>query len=150
MRRFSKTINFHTDFRWISGPFSHRFFINFHDLFGFEFSIDFCINFSWKIASKIRLEIFFFLTKAVSGGQGGGGCRLWLLFGRVLEESDFWWFFDRQKKRPKTQKNRKNVTLGRRGRVDLGSTAGGRKAQFFESWVLFYCIWLVRFRKFVV
>lgn len=83
------------------------------------------------MAPKLDWKSMFFLTKAVSGGQGGGGCRLWLLLGRVLEESDFLWFFDRQKKHPKTGKNWKNVTLGRQGRVDLVSTAGGRKAQKF-------------------
>ena len=57
IRHFSKTMNFRSDVRWILGLFSHRFFINFHDFFGFEFSIDFCIDFSWKMASKGRPKV---------------------------------------------------------------------------------------------
>ena len=36
------------------------------------------------------------------------------------------------------------------GRVNLGSTAWGRKAQFFESWTHLCCIWTVHFRKYVM
>ena len=84
--------------------------------------------FHGKWPPKLDWKSMFFLTKAVSGGQGGGGCRLWLLFGRVLEESDFWWFFDRQKKRPKTQKKQKKRDFGAPGGCRPG-LAWGRKAR---------------------
>ena len=86
--------------------------------------------------------------KSILGGQGGAKCRFRILLGLRWRKLIFSTIFEAVKIRQNLINFVFCSLLGARGACRPGQHGcGDGKRIFFESWLFFCCIWLVRVRK---